>query len=100
MQGRLALLPQPAAEGSAGQAADLAIHRATRMPRGTPRRAQAAVDNKLKFPQAGETFSCTLDMPISAEATPHLTMLLRRSLPDAGLGAGPGRAGARPWVAG
>ena len=81
----LALLPKPAAAGSAEQAADLAIYRATRVLRDTPRWALANVDNNLKFPKAGETFSCTLDMPISAEATPHLTMLLRRSLLDAGL---------------
>lgn len=81
----LALLPKPAAEGSAEQAADLAIHRATRALRDTPRWALAAVDNNLKFPKAGETFSCALDLPISAEATPHLTMLLRRTLLDAGL---------------
>jgi acid phosphatase (class A) len=81
----LALLPRPPADGSPEQAADLAIHRATRALRGTPRWALATVDNNLKFPLAAETFSCTLDMPISAEATPHLTMLLRRSLLDAGL---------------
>ncbi len=81
----LALMPPPPAEGSAGQAADLATHRATRGLRDTPRWALAHADNNLKFPKATETFSCTLDMPISAEATPHLTMLLRRSLLDAGL---------------
>ena len=30
-------------------------------------------------------FSCALDLPISQEATPHLNMLLRRTLLDAGL---------------
>lgn len=81
----LALLPKPAADGSAGQAADLAIHRATRALRDTPRWALAHADNNLKFPQASETFSCALDMPINADATPHLNMLLRRTLVDAGL---------------
>ena len=81
----LALLPQPAADGSAEQAADLAVHRATRPLRGSPRWDLAAVDNNLKFPKAGETFACTLGMPILAETSPHLTMLLRRSLLDAGL---------------
>ena len=81
----LALLPAPAAEGSAAQATDLAAHRATRALRGTPRWDLAAQDNQLKFPAAGETFACTLGLPVSAEATPHLTMLLRRSLLDAGL---------------
>ena len=81
----LALLPRPAAEGSAEQAADLAVHRATRALRGSPRWGLAAVDNNLKFPAAGNTFACTLGLAITAEATPHLTMLLRRSLLDAGL---------------
>ena len=81
----LALLPKPPASGSPEQAADLAQHRAARALRNTPRWALAAADNELKFPAAAATFSCTLDMPISAEATPHLTMLLRRSLLDAGL---------------
>lgn len=81
----LALLPAPPAQGSAGQAADLATYRDTRALRGTPRWQQATADANLKFPQAADTFSCALDMPISQAATPHLNMLLRRSLVDAGL---------------
>ena len=83
----LALLPLPAAEGSAERAADLAIHRATRALRDSPRWALAVTDNNLKFPKAGETFACALGLPISAEAAPHLTILLRRSLLDARLAA-------------
>ena len=37
------------------------------------------------FPKAADTFSCALGVPVSAEATPHLKMLLRRTLADAGL---------------
>jgi len=81
----LALLPKPPAAGSAEAAADLAVYRATRALRDTPRWAQAAADDNLKFPKAAEVFSCALDLPISQEATPHLNMLLRRSLLDAGL---------------
>ena len=81
----LALLPKPPAEGSAEAAADLAVHRATRALRDTPRWALANADDNLKFPKAAEVFSCALDMPISQEATPHLNMLLRRTLLDAGL---------------
>ncbi len=81
----LALLPGPPAEGSAQQAADLAAHRAYRALRGTPRWQLAADDANLKFPKAAETFSCALDLTISQERTPHLNMLLRRSLVDAGL---------------
>lgn len=81
----LALLPKPPADGSTEAAADLAVHRATRALRDTPRWALAAADDNLKFPKAAEVFSCALDLPISAEATPHLNMLLRRTLLDAGL---------------
>lgn len=81
----LALLPKAPAEGSAEAAADLAVHRATRALRDTPRWALATFDDNLKFPKAAEVFSCALDLPISAEATPHLNMLLRRTLVDAGL---------------
>ncbi len=81
----LALLPKPPAEGSAAQAADLAAYRSTRALRGTPRWALASADDNLKFPKVAELFGCALDMPISQEATPHLNMLLRRTLVDAGL---------------
>jgi len=81
----LALLPRPPAPGSAQAAADLEIHRATRALRGSPRWQLAARDNELKFPAAAESFSCALDLDISEQATPHLNMLLRRTLVDAGL---------------
>ncbi|MCX7228937.1 MAG: phosphatase PAP2 family protein [Burkholderiales bacterium] len=81
----LALLPPPPAEGSAAAAADLAAWRDSRALRNTPRWTVATRDAELRFPAAGRTFSCALDAPISAEATPHLTTLLRRTLADAGL---------------
>jgi acid phosphatase (class A) len=81
----LALLPKPPTEGSAQAIADLAVYRATRSLRDTPRWTLAAADDNLKFPKAAETFSCALDLPISPETTPHLNMMLRRSLLDAGL---------------
>lgn len=81
----LALLPPPPAAGSAQSAADLEIHKATRALRGTPRWQLAAQDNELAFPAAAATFSCALDLDISEQATPHLNMLLRRTLVDAGL---------------
>lgn len=81
----LALLPPPAREGSPQQAADWATYRETRALRDGPRWALAARDANLKFPAAAEVYACALDLPISQEATPHLTMLLRRSLLDAGL---------------
>jgi acid phosphatase (class A) len=81
----LALLPKPPAEGSAEQAADLAAYTATRALRGKPRWDLAAQDANLKFPKAASTYACAMDLPISQEQTPHLNMLLRRTLLDAGL---------------
>ncbi len=80
----LALLPPPPLPGSARQAADLQLHQQTRALRNTPRWEQAFKDVNLKFPEAAGVFSCALDLPISQAATPHLNMLLRRSLVDAG----------------
>jgi acid phosphatase (class A) len=81
----LALLPKPPPDGSAEAAADLAVYRATRALRDSPRWALATADDNLKFPKAADTYSCALGMPISQEATPHLNMLLRRTLLDTGL---------------
>lgn len=81
----LALLAPPPAAGSAQETADLDTHRQTRALRGSPRWQVATQDVNLKFPQAANVFSCALDLPISEQQTPHLTMLLRRTLADAGL---------------
>ena len=81
----LALLPKPPAEGSAEQSADWAAYNTTRSLHGTPRWELAVQDANLKFPKAASTFACTMDLPISQEQTPHLNMLLRRTLLDAGL---------------
>jgi acid phosphatase (class A) len=74
----VALLPPPPAAGSAAAAADEEAYKAARKLKDTPRWAMAARDAELRFPQATEVFSCALGMKISAEATPHLNMLLRR----------------------
>jgi acid phosphatase (class A) len=81
----IAFLPLPPIEGSAALALDkedslksLALH-------GTPRWALAAKDAELLFPEAAETFSCALNAPVTEQDTPHLYMLLRRTLMDAGL---------------
>jgi acid phosphatase (class A) len=80
----LALLPPPPAATSEAAAADLARHRATRALRDTPRWQQARADVNLKFPAAAGVMACSLGVNVSAERTPHLNMLLRRSLVDAG----------------
>ena len=81
----LALLPPPPAPGSSALAADEEAHQKAKAQRSPARFALAASDAVLKFPAAAATFSCTLGVPISQQATPHLNMLLRRSLTDAGL---------------
>jgi acid phosphatase (class A) len=79
----LALLPAPPQAGSAALSADEESYRATRALRNTPRWEQAAKDAVLTFPAATGHFSCALGIAVSAEATPHLNMLLRRVRMDA-----------------
>ncbi|RIX79061.1 acid phosphatase [Acidovorax cavernicola] len=80
----LALLPPPPEAGSAALAADVAAFRSLTALQGTPRGALAVRDANLRFPQAASTFSCALGVQISEQRTPHLNMLLRRTLADAG----------------
>jgi len=81
----LALLPPPPAVGSAALALDEEVSTKALALRGTPRWALAAEDAVLKFPEAAGTFSCALGAPVTEQDTPHLYMLLRRSMTDAGL---------------
>jgi len=81
----LALLPPPPATGSAAFALDEEVARRTFVLRGTPRFTLALSDYDLRFPHAAGTFSCALNAPITEQDTPHLYMLLRRTLTDAGL---------------
>jgi acid phosphatase (class A) len=82
----LALLPAPPPQGSAAFAQDEAVHAAAQRLRDTPRYAQATRDADLSFPAASDNFACALGVPIDAQATPRLYMLLRRTMVDAGLG--------------
>ena len=81
----LALIPPPPAEGSAAYALDEEVSRKSLALRGTQRWELAAKDAELMFPEAAGTFSCALGIPITEQDTPHLYMLLRRTLADAGL---------------
>ena len=81
----LALIPPPPIADSTAFALDDEIYRKTRALSGTPRWRLAAEDADLMFPQAAGTFSCALNAPITEEDTPHLYMLMRRTLADAGL---------------
>ena len=71
--------------GSAALALDEDFSRISLNLRGTPRWALATEDADLMFPHAAGTFSCALHAPITEQDTPHLYMLMRRSLADAGL---------------
>ncbi len=79
----LALLRPPPAAGSAAFALDREISRNGRVLQGTTRWALAAVDANLMFPRAADAFSCALGIPITEKHTPHLYMLLRRTVADA-----------------
>jgi acid phosphatase (class A) len=81
----LFLIPPPPAKGSAALALDKEISRRSFALRDTPRWLLAASDADLHFPHAASTFSCALNTPITEEDTPHLYMLLRRTLTDLGI---------------
>ena len=81
----LTLLPKPPAAGSAAQLADEEAYKAAVAAKDSARWQLAAKDAELKFPQAADAFECALGMRIRTESSPHLTMLMRRTLADAGL---------------
>jgi acid phosphatase (class A) len=81
----LALIPPPPAAGSAALVLDEAVSQNSFALRDTPRWTLAALDADLAFPHAAGTFSCALQAPITQQDTPHLYILLRRSLTDFGL---------------
>ena len=81
----LALIPPPPEDGSAALALDEAVSRKTLALRDTPRWNLAIEDAHLIFPEAACTFSYAMGIPITETDTPHLYMLLRRTLTDAGL---------------
>ena len=81
----LALIPPPPDGGSAAFALDKEVSQKGLALQGSPRWDLAAEDAELMFPEAAGTFSCALGIPITEEGTPHLYMLLRRTLADAGL---------------
>ncbi|MES2036138.1 MAG: phosphatase PAP2 family protein, partial [Pseudomonadota bacterium] len=79
----------PPAAGSAAQARDDEAAKAAVALHGGPRWAQATQDAELKFPQAADTFSCALGVPVTETTTPRLYVLLRRTLIDNGLSTYP-----------
>jgi acid phosphatase (class A) len=80
----LILIPAPPAIDSAEFALDEEVARRNVALRGTARWMLAIADADLSFPNAAGTFSCAVGAPITEEDTPHLYMLLRKTLTDAG----------------
>ncbi len=81
----LAILPPPPAPGSAAQAADDAAYFAAIAARGSPRWQLAIRDAEERNPaDAMENFSCALGVNITAQSTPNLLLLMRRSMTDIG----------------
>jgi len=81
----LNLIPTAPIQGSAAQELDNAVSQKYLALVGTPRWEMATRDADLSFPNAAQIFSCALGLPISEELTPHLYVLLRRTVADAGL---------------
>lgn len=81
----LYLMPEAPVPGSAAQKLDNAISQKYFSLQGTPRWEMAKKDADLSFPNAANTFSCAMGIPINEKQTPHLYLLLRRTLADAGL---------------
>ena len=81
----LNLVAPPPEEGSAAYALDQEIAAMYVTLEDDERKVQAAKDATLSFPEAIEAFNIILETKISEEATPHLYMILRRTLADAGL---------------
>lgn len=77
------LLPAPPAKDSTAFAFDQDTFLKTRALVNTPRWTLASKDANLKFPRAPEAFSCALNFPLTEGSTPHLYMILRRTLTDA-----------------
>jgi len=81
----LKLVPPPPEEGSAAFMLDQAVAAKYVALKDEGRKAQATKDAILAFPEAVDAFNIVLDVKISEETTPHLYMILRRTLADAGL---------------
>jgi acid phosphatase (class A) len=81
----LKLIPPPPEEGSAAFQLDQEMAAYYMALDDEARKSQAVKDNELHFPEAAEAFNIVLEIKISEETTPHLYMILRRTLADAGL---------------
>ncbi|HHO59193.1 MAG TPA: phosphatase PAP2 family protein, partial [Thiotrichales bacterium] len=80
----LTLVAPVAEKGSALYALDRAVSKKSLALRDTLRWQMAKADAELYFPGAAQVFSCALGMAVTEKDTPHLYLLLRRSMADAG----------------
>ncbi len=81
----LTLVSPPPEEGSIAFQLDQEIAAKYVALEDEARKEQAAHDAVLAFPDAVEAFNIVLETRISEDTTPHLYMILRRTLADAGL---------------
>ncbi len=81
----LKLIPKAPIQGSDAQKLDDSVSQKYLALQGTPRWEMAKRDADLSFPNAAKIFSCALGVSINEKQTPHLYLLLRRTLADAGL---------------
>lgn len=82
----VAVIAAPPAPGTAAQAADDEAYRAAIAAKDSPRWRQAILDAEERdIPKALENFACALGLTISEKDTPHLMMLMRRTMTDIGV---------------
>ena len=81
----LALVPPPPQEGTAAFQLDQEMAAKYVASKDEARKEQATQDAVLSFPEAVNAFNRVLEVQISEETTPHLYMILRRTLADAGV---------------
>lgn len=77
-----AFLPPPPQAGSLREQDDIAVYRATRALKDTPRWTQARADNEIETPSAPRVFDEALGIRFTPERMPVLTRLLGRMLGD------------------
>ncbi len=80
----LALVPAPPEAGSLEMSLDEAYSRKALDLRDSSAWALAVSDADLTFPHAANVFACALGAAVTETETPHLYMLLRRTMADAG----------------
>ncbi len=78
------ILPLPPTTGSAREAVDQSLFRATRALEGTPRWAMAQADVPTMPDAMLKGFSCAVGLELSAQSAPKLNTLLSRTAIDAG----------------